>query len=64
MTDNEHCTDIMERVQVGDQIEIRGHVFDVGVRSEGLVAEADVRTETVPGHRETITLAFCPGCSL
>ena len=30
---------------------------------DGLVAESDAKTETVPGFRETITLAFCPGCS-
>jgi len=26
------------------------------------VPEDDAHTETYPGYRETVTLAFCPGC--
>lgn len=27
------------------------------------VPESDAYIETHPGHRETVTLAFCPGCT-
>ena len=55
MTDNEHCTNIMERVQVGDQIEIRGHVFDVGVRSEGLQCLVVMSVEHDPLTHKTVS---------
>ena len=27
------------------------------------VAEPEAKTETHPGHRETVTIAFCPDCT-
>jgi predicted RNA-binding Zn-ribbon protein involved in translation (DUF1610 family) len=27
------------------------------------VAESAAKTETYPGHRETVTIAFCPDCT-